>query len=107
MSESGLRVRNGDFVDAALPWDAIASVTTKEVDLPSSIRSLQPLESDDGTDLRVGVSGRVNIQVQLRSPLAVPTRRGTFTVDVVSFWVDDPRRVAARIRERVESHAGA
>jgi hypothetical protein len=107
MSESGLRVRNGDFVDVALPWEAIVSVSTKQVDLPSSIRSLQPLETATGTDLRVGVSGRVNIAVQLRAPFEVPTRRGTFLAHQVSFWVDDPRQVAARIRERAEARAGA
>ncbi|HET7328268.1 MAG TPA: hypothetical protein VFJ14_13400 [Nocardioidaceae bacterium] len=104
LSESSLRVRNGAFVDIRLPWDAIASVTTKEVDLSSSMKSLQPLETDAGTDLRVGVSGRVNIQTQLRTPLAISTRKGTFTVSQVSFWVDEPRRVAARVRERAQAH---
>jgi hypothetical protein len=107
MSESGLRVRNGAFVDIPLPWSAIMSVTTKEVDLPTALKSLQPLETDAGTDLRVGVSGRVNIQTQLRAPLVVPTRKGEFTVSQVTFWVDYPRQVAARIRERVEAGAGA
>lgn len=107
MSESELRVRNGAFVDVRLPWSAIASVTTKEVGFPTTLRSLQPLETDSGTDLRVGVSGRVNIQAQLRAPLVVPTRKGELAVSQVSFWVDHPRQVAVRIRERVESHAGA
>ena len=103
ISDSGLRVRNGAFVDIPLPWAAMASVTTKEVDLPSSIKGLQPLVTEDGTDLRVGVSGQVNIQVRLREPLAVPTRAGELTVDRVSFWVDEPRQVATRIRERLVS----
>ena len=67
VSAAGLRVRNGAFTDVLVPWDAVAAVSTKEVDLPSSMRSLQPLETADGTDLRVGVSGRVNIAVVLRS----------------------------------------
>jgi len=90
ISESGLRVRKGAFVDIRLPWSAIASVTTKEVALPTALKSLQPLETASGTDLRVAVSGRVNIQAQLRAPIVVPTRKGKFTVSQVSFWVDDP-----------------
>lgn len=107
ISESGLRVRKGAFVDIRLPWSAIASVTTKEVALPTALKSLQPLETASGTDLRVAVSGRVNIQAQLRAPIVVPTRKGKFTVSQVSFWVDDPRQVATRIRDRVEAPAGA
>lgn len=107
MSESGLRVRNGNFVDIRLPWIAITAVTTNEVDLPTSVRSLQPLETDSGTDLRVGVSGRVNIQAQLREPMAISTRKGEFTVSQVSFWVDQPREVAARLRGRVKAGGSA
>lgn len=107
MSESYLRVRNGAFVDIRLPWAEIGSVTTKEADLPSSMRTLQPLTTESGTDMRVGVSGRVNIQVHLRTRLDISTPRGAFTVNQVSFWVDEPRAVAARIRERVNAQAGA
>lgn len=101
MSESSLRVRNGAFVDIRVPWTAIGAVTTAETDLPSSMRCLQPLETGSGTDLRVGVSGRVNLQLRLCTPLSVPTRRGELTVSRISFWVDEPRLVAARIRERL------
>lgn len=107
MSEAYLRVRNGAFVDIRLPWAVIGSVTTKEADLPSTMRTLQPLATESGTDMRVGVSGRVNIQVRLRTRLEVSTPRGTFTVSKVSFWVDEPRAVAARIRERVSARADA
>jgi hypothetical protein len=106
VSAAGLRVRNGAFTDVLVPWDAMAAVSTREVDLPSSMRSLQPLETADGTDLRVGVSGRVNIAVVLREPLRVtPTRRREMTVTRISFWVDDPRAVARLLRERVAAHA--
>lgn len=106
MSESGLRVRNGARTDIWLPWSAIASVTTREVDLPTTLRSLQPLETASGTDLRVGVSGRSNIQVQLHAPRDVHTRKGELTVVQVGFWVDEPRQVAARLRHQVNAHAG-
>lgn len=77
-----------------------------QVDLPSSMRSLQPLETAEGTDLRVGVSGRVNIAVDLRMPLRVtPTRRREMTVTRISFWADEPRAVAKLLHERVTAHA--
>jgi hypothetical protein len=108
MSGTGLQVRNGAFVDIPVPWSAIGSVTTKEVELPSSMRSLQPLDTDRGTtDLRVGVSGRVNVHVRLSAPVGVPTRKGELTVDRVGFWADDPRQAAAMIRQRAAAHAGA
>lgn len=103
LTPSSLRVRNGASVDIDVPWTAIASVTSKEADLPSTMRSLQPLETPDGTDLRVGVSGRVNVQVRLRAPLVLATRNGDLTVSQVSFWVDEPRAVAARIRARADT----
>lgn len=53
------------------------------------------------------MSGRVNIRAQLRAPLVVRTRKAQFTVNRVSFWVDDPRQAAARIRDRVDTRTGA
>jgi hypothetical protein len=38
------------------------------------------------------VSGRLNIQAQLRAPLVARTRKAQFTVNQVSFWVDTPAR---------------
>lgn len=105
MSATELRVRNGALVDVRLPWRVIASVTTKDVDLPTTLRSVQPLDTEAGIDLRVGVSGRVNIQVRLREPFTVATRKGELTVTQVSFWVDEPRQVAARLRQRAAAQA--
>ncbi|HZY28075.1 MAG TPA: hypothetical protein VFE49_07470 [Jiangellaceae bacterium] len=34
----------------------------------------------------------MNIRAQLRAPLVVRTRKAQFTVNRVSFWVDDPAR---------------
>jgi hypothetical protein len=103
LTPTSLRIRDGAFVDVEVPWSAVGSVTTREEELPSTMRSLQPLETPNGTDLRVGVSGRVNVQVRLRAPLALATRKGALTVSQVSFWADEPRAVATRIRARADT----
>jgi len=84
-----------------------ASVTTKEVALPTALKSLQPLETDSGTDLRGRGVGPGEHSGALRAPLVVRTRKAQFTVNQVSFWVDDPRQAAARIRDRVDTRTGA
>jgi hypothetical protein len=106
VTPDALRVRSGALVDVRIPWDAIATVRHREVDLPSSVRTLQPLETDEGTHLRVGVSGRTNLAVGLSRPLLVtPSRRRELTVTQVDLWVDEPREVARVLRERADSAA--
>ena len=61
LTEAGLRVRNGAMTEVAVPWSTIAGVRKVDQDLPSSMRTLQPEETDEGTHLRVGVSGRANV----------------------------------------------
>jgi hypothetical protein len=97
----GLRVRNGPLTDVRVAWGDIASVRQDRRDLESSVRSLQPRETDAGTDLQVGVSGQVNVEVTLRGPVVVRTPHGPLEVTVVSFFADEPREVVARLRERL------
>jgi hypothetical protein len=98
-----LRIRNGALHDIAIPWKAIAQVTTQDRSLPSSMWVLQPQETEHGTHLNVAVSGRVNVHVGLRDKLEVRTRKGTMVLTGVSLWADEPRQVAARIRREAES----
>ena len=102
-----LRVRNGARIDIPVPWDVVASVETRRRDLPSSIRSLQPVETDDGTHLHVAVGGETNVDARLRRPLTVTTRSGPFVVTAVSFLVDDPRDFVAGARKRIAAAAPA
>jgi hypothetical protein len=91
------------MTEVLVPWDAIRSARKVDLDLPSTIRTLQPEETSDGTHLRIGVSGRANVTVDLVAPLTVRPggRRGpAATVVAVSFWVDDPRDVVRLVRER-------
>jgi hypothetical protein len=98
-----LRIRNGALHDIVVPWDAIEQVTTRDRMLPSSMWVLQPVETEHGTHLNIAVSGRVNLHLTLRQPLAVETRKGAMVVTGISCCVDQPREVAARIRREAES----
>jgi hypothetical protein len=103
----GFRVRSGPLVDVRLDWADVASVRGDRRDLPSSMRSLQPRDTEAGTELQVGVSGQVNVYVELRAPVTVRTPSGPLEVAAVSFLVDEPREVVARMREHLARvHAG-
>lgn len=107
LTEEGLRVRNGAMTQVVIPWGAVAGVRKVDLDLPSSMWTLQPEETDDGTHLRVGVSGRANVTVALRAPLRVrPSRRHDLTVTSVSFWVDEPREVVRALQARATARTG-
>jgi hypothetical protein len=99
LTDANMRIRYGAGIDIAIPWEDVASITVDRRDLPSSIRALQPLETPVGTDLRIGVSGQVNVRAQLREPTTVPTPKGDQEVGAVSFFADDPRSLVARARQ--------
>lgn len=95
-----LRVRNGPMHDIAIPLAAIARVSSRESSLPSSMWVLQPETTDSGVHLNVAVSGQVNVHVTLRQPLPVVTRKGPMTITAISFWVDEPRQLVARLSSK-------
>jgi hypothetical protein len=100
VTAAGLRVRHGASVDVQVPWDAVRSVTTQRRDLDSSVWTLQPRKTPEGTDLQVAVSGTVNVTVRLSRPLRVPTRRkGELEVVAVSLLADDAAALVRRVRE--------
>jgi hypothetical protein len=108
LTSDGLRVRNGALTEVVVPWSAVATARTVDLDLPSTVWTLQPEETPGGTHLRVGVSGRANVTVELREPLLVrPARNREMTVTRVSFWVDDPREVVRTLQARAAAHADA
>lgn len=100
---STLRVRNGASVDIVVPWDAVQSIAVRRADLPSSVRTLQPEQTDEGTHLRVGVSGQVNVNARLTGPLTVRTPHGPQRIVELSFLVDDPRAFVRDAQSRVVS----
>lgn len=103
-----LRVRNGASIDITIPWDAVATIAVQRRDLASSVWTLQPRETANGTDLQVGVSGQVNVHVVLREPLSVPVPKGARHVTELSFWADDPRALVRRAHQamKLEGRAG-
>ena len=101
VTDSTLRVRNGASVDIPLAWSEIETVVSRRQDLPSSARTLQPRETEDGLDLRVGVSGQVNIHVVLKEPTTVRTPKDDMRITELSFLVDDPRDFVANARRRM------
>jgi hypothetical protein len=108
VTPEGLVLRNGALTRVGVPWSAVAAVRKVDLDLPSSMRTLQPEETTEGTHLRVGVSGRANVTIDLRRPLLLrPTRNRELTVTRVSFWVDDPRAVVRTVQEGAAAHADA
>jgi len=98
LSPSTLRVRHGASVDIPLPWAAIETVKAEQRDLRSTVWTLQPRETERGTDLQVGVSGQVNVHAVLREPLTVDTPKGPMKITELSFLVDDPRALVTRAR---------
>jgi len=94
LDEDGLRIRRGAQVDLRVPWAAIGEVKVDERDLPSTIKGLQPRDTERGTDLQVATSGRTNVSVSLTHPVSVPTPKGPLEITAIAFWADDPREVA-------------
>lgn len=103
LSESTLRVRHGASVDIPVPWAVIEMVKAEQRDLPSTVWTLQPRETERGTDLQVGVSGQVNVHAVLREPLTVDTPKGPMEIAELSFLVDEPRALVSRARHHLEA----
>jgi hypothetical protein len=103
VSPRSLRVRHGATVDIEVPWDAVSGVSHRRRDLPSTIRKLQPRETECGTEMQVGVSGEVNVHLSLNRPISVPTATGEVEVRELSFLADDPRELVAQARRLAAS----
>jgi len=99
LSDDVLRIRNGPMHDIPVPLAEIAQVTSRERSLPSSMWVLQPETSEQGVHLNVTVSGQVNVHIALRQPLTVATRKGSMTINALSFWADEPRQLTAHLNE--------
>jgi hypothetical protein len=98
---AALRVRNGPVTDLGIAWADVRSVRMNRRDVPSSVRALQPRETEAGTDLQVVVNGQVNVEVVLRHPVTVRTHTGALEVTSVSFFADEPRETVARLRQHL------
>lgn len=88
-----LRLRAGPRREVVVPLSHIASVSTHEHELSSSMKSIEARADL----LLVGVSGRTNLQLSLSPPImtGAPTDAPVAQVGV---WVDEPRDIAALLR---------
>ena len=93
-----LLVRSGAGHRVALPWKLVESLSVRTEDLPSSVWTLQPLDTPDGTDLNVGTGAQVNVHARLVRPTVVTTAKGPLEVVEVSFYADEPRDLVAHAR---------
>lgn len=107
LTAESLRVRSGPAIDLAVPYDAIASVSTAERSLESSARIVGtdvPAGGGAGTWLGIAVAGGTNAQVRLARPLTVPhpglRATGDLAVTEVGLWADEPRLLARTLRDR-------
>ncbi len=106
LGPAALRVRHGAAHSITLPWRSVASVTHRRQDLDSSVWTLQPRHTEEGTDLQVGVSGQVNVHVRLHEPTVVATAKGALEIVELSFFADEPRAVVLHARRLLAGQAG-
>lgn len=96
----GLRVRYGTSTDIHIPWDAIASVTSRRGSMPSG-RTVQVERSADGTVVSVAVLKQTKVAVVLREPTTVELPEGMEEITELRFYADDPRALVAAAREQL------
>jgi hypothetical protein len=101
VTDDGVRVRNGFAVDLTVPWDAVASVRTRNRGLESR-KAFQLERSDAGTVAQVGIMSQTNVDLVLREPTAIRAPRGgTEVVTEVRLYADDPAAFAADARRHL------
>lgn len=93
-----LRIRYGASTDVPVPWSSITKVTTEHRDLASSVWTLQPLETERGTVLQVATSGQVNVHLTFDEPVVLRTHKGEAAYVGLSFFADDARAMAEKVR---------
>jgi len=98
---TGLRVRYGASVDFTIPWEEIATVSSR-------IRSLQGNRTVRFEDsiVHIGIGNQTNIDIVLREPLVLPLpRTGGEPVTEVHIYADDPKAVIAEVKRKMSDPA--
>lgn len=95
-----LRIRNSARTWVEVSLQDVEAVRSAEHELPGVIKSLHI----DRDLLLVGVSSRTNVELSLVEPVALATSKGTTSaVTRVGLWVDQPRDVAAQLRDAIRA----
>ena len=99
LGETSLQVRDGIHARVDVPLARIASVRSVDHELPGLLKSVHGEGEGDGAILLIGVGSRTNLELVLTGPTTLETPHGPTTVARVGLWVDEPREVAALLRQ--------
>lgn len=102
LDDEGLRLRQGAATDIRIPWEAIATVTTRRGRVQTRER-LQIEHSDDGRILNVPAMKQTRVEIALHQPTSVKLPNGVEEVTRVRLYADKPNAFIAAVRERLAS----
>ncbi len=97
---TGIRIRNANRADLAIPWEAVASVGQRLRSLDSG-KTLQLEETRGGTAVIVCVTSQTNVELRLDRPVIFELPQGPVEAIEVRCYADDPAALAAAIRARI------
>ena len=100
LDDAGLRIRYGTSADVRVPWEAVASVTSRRHSAPTR-QTVQVERGDDGAVLSVAVLKQTKVDVVLHRPTAIALPGGAEEITEVRLYADDPRGFVAAARERL------
>ena len=104
LDDDGLRIRNGTTTDIAVPWEAVASVTTRRESVPTN-HTIQGERGDEGTVVNVAVLKQTKVAVVLHGPTTLELPDGPAEVTEVRFYADEPRALVAAARSALNGSA--
>ena len=99
LGETSLQVRDGIHARVDVPLARIASVRSVDHELPGLLKSVHVEGEGDDAILLIGVGSRTNLELVLTAPTTLVAPHGPSTVARVGLWVDEPREVAALLRQ--------
>lgn len=104
LEKGGLRLRYGAFAEGSIPYTDIAEIKTARRRAPKSGDGLQAASEEDA--LYMAINGKTDLTLRLGTPRTV---RGFFRTPVpatkLHLAVDDPGRMAAELRRRLDEPA--
>jgi hypothetical protein len=103
LDRSGLRVRQGVTVDVHIPWEAVASVSSRRRSRERS-RAVQLDRAEAGVVLNLVVGSQTTVDLVLREPLVIELPGGAERVVAVRLAADDPSGFTTRARALMSAH---
>lgn len=104
VGEAGVRIRNGITLDLTVPWPAIERVRVNRRSLPPE-GSVQVERSGDDVTVSLGMANQTSVDLLLREPIAVPTRKARGErVTELRFHADDPEALVEAATAHLVAH---